>query len=701
MNRRWLVVISALLLSLSGCFYNVRERADEAVCTLAIKPYDQQPTSTSESKPKTPVTSSSTEKKSEAPSLPPVDVQTTALTASGVDAPSVTSPDDQPPEKKKKSLVPPVPPEIPGSEVPRLPGKATSEELQKIYSKLPPLPEAPVPKPGPDGKPYTLTVLQQIAATKSPTLHAAAFAVETARGNLIQARAYPNPTVGWNVQPSNDGSTAGVQGPFIDQKIMTSGKLKKAAAAAEMDLANAELALRRARSDLATQVRNAYFAVLVAKETVRVNKALAQFTDQIYILQATGLLPGAVSAPYEPAALQAQAYTVRVAYMQSIQAYIFAWEQLVAAIGLRHLPLSEVAGRVDAFIPYFDYDAVRAYVLRNHTDVLTARNGIEKARYNLQLARVTPVPDFDFNVSVLKEYSLPPKQFVHTATIGFPFPIWDRNRGGIIAAEGALGSALEEPHRVEEALTTTLATAFMGYKQNLDALENYRKYILPNQVRFYRGVLDRRQIDLAGVAFADLVTAQQTLATDVSNYLGILGSLWTSVVAVADLLQTDDLFQLGQPRPLPALLDLESLPQWPCCHECPPDGTGDFKGSCNSVPLSGGRYSQSSAPPENSRMARPEQNAKGATSTSTRIEDSGRANLATNELKQNKGDSLPDLDPKQAGAPSEDQLPRRMSEHVLTGKSRRPIYIDDHSLEEPPPIPFVPSKQTAEDLNRN
>ena len=63
-----------------------------------------------------------------------------------------------------------------------------------------------------------------------------------------------------------------------------------------MVLHNAELALKRARSDLSTQVRNAYFAVLVAKETVRVNKALAHFTDEVYQLQAN-LAGGRVRRP--------------------------------------------------------------------------------------------------------------------------------------------------------------------------------------------------------------------------------------------------------------------------------------------------------------------------------------------------------------------------------------------------------------------
>ena len=118
-------------------------------------------------------------------------------------------------------------------------------------------------------------------------------------------------------------------------------------------------------------------------------------------------------------------------------------------------------------------------------------------------------------------------------------------------------------------LTTNLATAYAGYKNNMDALEYYRKYILPDLVRTVRGVEERRRFDQA-LSLADLVTAQQNLSTSVTSYLTILGQLWTSTVSVADLLQTDDLFQLAQPCELPPLPDLDSLPPLPCRHPCAP-----------------------------------------------------------------------------------------------------------------------------------
>jgi hypothetical protein len=70
------------------------------------------------------------------------------------------------------------------------------------------------------------------------------------------------------------------------------------------------------------------------------------------------------------------------------------------------------------------------------------------------------------------------------------------------------------------------------------------------------------------VGLVDLSTAEQNLVTNVSSYLTLLGQLWSSTVGVADLLETDDLFQMAEPRELPALPDLEHLRPLPCNHPC-------------------------------------------------------------------------------------------------------------------------------------
>src|SRR5262249_38494362 len=139
-----------------------------------------------------------------------------------------------PPKLQKYQLE--IPKEVPGAEAPliKLPAERAEQEkaIGRLYPSLPPLPAEPAALPGPHGRPYTLTDLQQLAAANSPQLRQAASDVEAAKGNMDQARTYPNPTVGYEAGPNNNNTATGTHGVFIDQKIIVGGKLKLAAAAA-------------------------------------------------------------------------------------------------------------------------------------------------------------------------------------------------------------------------------------------------------------------------------------------------------------------------------------------------------------------------------------------------------------------------------------------------------------------------------------
>ncbi len=193
------------------------------------------------------------------------------------------------------------------------------------------------------------------------------------------------------------------------------------------------------------------------------------------------------------------------------------------------------------------------------------RLNIKGSDYTLKLAQVTPIPDVEVRADLFKEHMIQPFQNYFMVSLSIPFPVWDQNKGAIRAAAAAKVRAIEGPHAAQVNLTTNLATAYAAYQTNLYSMDYYRRNILPDQVRYYRGVFQRRRID-PGVAFGDLVQAQQTLVADVTAYLGILNSLWTSVVSVADFLQTDDLFQLAKPVELPSNPIIDALHEWPCPH---------------------------------------------------------------------------------------------------------------------------------------
>jgi len=586
MLPRWLPVALWVLL-VAGCCYPVREQADLAVCDLAGRPLDVD-------------------------KAPPFDQKNSHVTATSYqaveDAATAAAQDQQPagagsgdqlrPPAQRAATSPKYPPELPGSnaepiDLPNPPNdkdpkyeekqKARQAAIDKFYRDLPPLGPGPQPEPGPAGRPLSLAELQQIALANSPLIRQAASDVQAAKGAAIQAGAYPNPTFGYEGDTAGTGNTAGFQGVFLDLTIKTANKLKLAQAAATMDLLNAQLALRRAQTDLTALVRGGYFAVLVAQENVRINEALTRFTDDSFRIQ-RNLLKGGSAAPYEPIQLRALSYQARAGVVQARNAYTAAWKQLAANLGEPGMRPTRLAGRVDMSIPHFDHDKVLAQVLSNHTDVRTARNTIQKARYSLRLAQVTPIPDVGLHLVTQEDYTVPPAQrIVQTVQLGVPIPVFDQNKGGMIQAQGALLRAMEEPHRVRDALTSSVADAFNRYQTNLVTLAYYRERILPDEVRAYQEIRTRRELTFPpDVSFGDIVTAQQTLATSLATYVMTLGAQWQAVVDLANLLQTNELFGTEDGRAaeqVAPLADVEHLLELPCCHPCNPLPDPTLKGA--------------------------------------------------------------------------------------------------------------------------
>jgi cobalt-zinc-cadmium efflux system outer membrane protein len=282
--------------------------------------------------------------------------------------------------------------------------------------------------------------------------------------------------------------------------------------------------------------------------------------------------------------LRVLAWQAQAALVQARNRYTGAWKQLAAAMGLPGMHPTELAGRIDAPIPVYDHAAVLARALQSHTDVLSAENTLTQARFRLKLAQVQVVPDVTVNVVLQKDYTGPPFGTVYSLQAGIPVPIFDRNQGGILQAQSQLVQSSEESHRVRDDLTTRLAVAFEAYENNRVLLRIYRDRILPDQVRAYRAIYDRYQKEAqpalppgvpvsATPAFSDVVVAQQSLAQSIATYAQTLGSMWQAVADVADLLQTDDLFQLGFAGACPEKVDvpdLAILPGLTCLHPCSP-----------------------------------------------------------------------------------------------------------------------------------
>jgi len=564
-----------LTLLLGGCSYPLCADADSVTCQLASRPIDVRPA--------------------------PRPAELPAPRPDGEE--SEQKPGDEPAAGIRGLKVPP---EVPGAGTPDivLPNrtdpdfeKKMEEALKRYFPPLADLGPNPVAEPGPGGRPLELADLQRVAMSTNPVVKQAWLDVEAARGAAIQAGLYPNPSGGFEADSVGQAGTPGMVGGFLDQKIVTAGKLKLARAVAEVDVRNAELAFEKARFDVMGQVRASYFAVLSAQENMRVSLAFSRFTEEVYRIQ-TELLRGRQAAAYEPIPFRVLARQARLNVISARHAYQTAWKQLAASLGAPGLRPTQLAGRIDLLpLPAYGYGAALDRVLNNHSDVRTARNAVLRAQYNLRLQQVTPVPDPDFRVTVQKDSTALPKDVVSNWSVSVPLPVWDRNQGGIRQAEAQLARAMDEEHRVRDDLTGKLADAYGRYRTNMELIAEYGTQIMPDQVQVFRRLIERYNTDKPGtVSFNDVSVAQQNLAASLTSYLTALAAQWTAAVDIANLLQTEDLFGTGgETYQLPDLVKLLPLP---CEHSCSAAPAAARNGADGSWPPSVPEKSPAEAPPK-------------------------------------------------------------------------------------------------------
>ncbi len=463
----------------------------------------------------------------------------------------------QPMPNLSERLTPP--PELPGANAapPLLPPinlnnpEQRSEIVDKLFPNRPQMPQIAPPADLQRRPPMTLQQLEDLAIANNPQLVQAAGNITAAEGTAIQVGTHPNPIIGYEADTVGSSFTRDYQGVYAQQVVKTAGKLGLQRAAANMDFMNAQLLLRRTRADVLRQVRAGYFAVLVAQESITINAALARFTNEVYRIQVDQLQFGQATA-YEPAQMRTLAVQARAALVQAQNRYVSAWKQLASVVGILDLPPAELEGRADMPVPTLSYDSLVAQILNMHTDVLAARNLQTQAQLQLRLQQVTPIPDLNLYGTFQQDFTTP--GFARTSynvQVGVPVPVFDRNRGGILSAEGRLRSAAEQVRTIRNQLCAQLADAFERFETNRIQVQFYREQILPDLARAYRGVYERHQQQPDAVGFGDIIVAQQNFGVGIATYITGLNAQWTAVADIAALLQLDDLRSLYELAPTP------------------------------------------------------------------------------------------------------------------------------------------------------
>ena len=480
------------------------------------------------------------------------DISSSAILSASATTPHPSVPEDTETKPELRKLE--IPRDIPGGgtppfQLPKLEGLTPEQRAKVIREHFPMLP-ALNPEPLAVGNALSLVELEQLAMANNPKVKQAAAEVEAARGRMIQAGLLPNPEIGFQADQINSGTgvqTRGQPGGYVGWEWITAGKLSLARLAEGMAYANAQVALRRTQIDVTVEIRRKYFAVLLARQSVQISRALTVFSDEIYNVQLELLRAGEL-AGYEPLQSYVLAVEARGKLAQARNRYAAAWRELAAVTGIPDLPQTELAGTIEAPVPEYNLDSLREMMLAQHTDIQIAHNSILEARYRLKLTEVTPIPDLKAQVYIERDWSTPPYNTQVGVQVGGAIPVFNRNQGNRLSARSELARAIQQVNTVQNDLLSRLAAAWEVYASNRILVDYYRSHILPNQVRVYRGTFERSRKDPQTTSYIDIVVAQQMLATALSSYLNALGSQWEAVVDLTALTQQAELYPSQPPN---------------------------------------------------------------------------------------------------------------------------------------------------------
>ena len=126
-------------------------------------------------------------------------------------------------------------------------------------------------------------------------------------------------------------------------------------------------------------------------------------------------------------------------------------------------------------------------------------------------------------------------------TVGVPLPLWNKNQGGIVQAQGQVAAAERAVQQMELDLQNRLGPVFERYSNASNQVRRYHEVIIPASRESYD--LTRLSYEAGEVGFVSLLTAQRTFSQTRLNYLESLRELRTSAAQLEGFLLSDSLQQ--------------------------------------------------------------------------------------------------------------------------------------------------------------
>jgi cobalt-zinc-cadmium efflux system outer membrane protein len=327
-----------------------------------------------------------------------------------------------------------------------------------------------------------------------------------------------------------------MQGLFIDQTIVTAGKLRLSRDKFAQEISQTTALALAQQYRVLNGVRIRFYQLLALQRLLGVRGELLKVADDA--VQTTEELLN-VGAANQPDLLQAriEARQERVALENARTQYEAAWRQLAALVGAPELAVSRLEGDLEAVVPMPDFDAALAHLLEASPELQVAFAEIARTQIGLKREQVEPIPNVQMRVA--NGYDFETRRDVTSVQVGVRLPIFDKNQGNIHTARAQVAYAQAELRRVQLSLNQRLARAYGRFRTAVTTVQTYRKDNLPDAKKAYELYLESFRKRRA--AWPQVLVAQRTYFQMSVEYNEALAEMRSAEVAILGLLLVDGL----------------------------------------------------------------------------------------------------------------------------------------------------------------
>ena len=378
---------------------------------------------------------------------------------------------------------------------------------------------APTRAAQPDGPLQRLSLAdaQLIAFEKNWDLLAAAAGVDAATAQKIVAHEFPNPTLSLyssliNVDNHPSGTAEG-NGLWersydtifaINQLFEIGGKRRNRKASAQAGFEGAKAQLFDARRTLDVAVAKAYVAAAQAEENVRVLLQSAGTLREEARIAEVRLRAGEISTS-DKSQIEITAEQFELNAQSAKSAAAQARVALEVLLGVPHpnaeCVLTDPLETLCAATTPLNTNSVGTW----RPDVMAVEAALRKAEADLRFQKAVRIPD----PTLQGQYEHQPPD--NPNSIGFmvslPVPLWNRNRGNILAAEAAREQARLAFEKAKAEAMGDIAVARLAYEDALKRWRSYRESIRPKseQIRQTKAYAYQK----GGTSLLDLLVAER------------------------------------------------------------------------------------------------------------------------------------------------------------------------------------------------